>query len=397
MIIFLQLCILCLVALLRGRVLLGLHLEETSREPGVLSFHRTLPVARRHVGVLRESGIAFVIKRERWYHRVLKAAGVASEISLGDDRLDARYFIATDHPGHLEQVLRSEVVSRHLRELFSLPVASLHATPHRIWCVIETHDVSRPESDFAPHLDLLRKISRADTAPSAGERESSGLPSLGLLALAAVAIHAGLLMLGLFGWLPAIFETVHMPESRTLQVTGLILGAAAAFFWLLGLLFIFIGSSWVSWVLADFLLFGVIGFVLSGAYAATAANVLLPQPPAQIREMTVVQRVCVLRCISGTRRSSGYRSLIHASDRECSPESRGEIKLKARRSVAACRATAMFTYEVFLKAGSGPETVSFSPDAQMFDRFHTGSLVDVPFHPGALGIRWVDWNEVRVR
>ena len=257
--------------------------------------------------------------------------GIASEISLGDDGLDRSHFIATDHPGHLEQILRSGVLG-HLRELFSLPVTSLHATTHRIWCVIGNEDVAKPDGYFTRHLELLREISEAGRVSSiVGARAPSGLPGLGLLALAAVVVHAGLLMLGLSAWLPVEFESVHVPNSRIPMMSGMVLGAAAALIWFLALFFLFFRTSWISWVLVDFLLFGVAGFVLSGPFAAKAANTLLPQPPAQVQELTVVEKICVLHCMKGGSRWTTIHSYRFASARECSPQSREAIELQMKR------------------------------------------------------------------
>ena len=47
--------------------------------------------------------------------------------------------------------------------------------------------------------------------------------------------------------------------------------------------------------------------------------------------------------------------------------------------------------------GAAQETYAYSHDAQLFDSVETGSVLEVPRYPGALGVEWVDWNALRAR
>ena len=133
MVILLQLCIFLIFAVIRGRFLFGRHLSAISPGSQTLDFtyHAPLGHFTKHVGLCQRDGIPFVIRREKWYHRALKANGIASEISAGDCAFDQRYFITTDFPGHLEQLLASEELLMQVQKLFQMrgQVAACDAKP----------------------------------------------------------------------------------------------------------------------------------------------------------------------------------------------------------------------------------------------------------------------------
>lgn len=399
MVILLQLCILLAVVSMRGRHLFGSHLVPTRTGSEVLTFSRRfgITITAKNFGISQQDGIPFIIRRERWYHRALRALGIASEIGAGNTSSGQRYFIVTDYPGHLERLLASGHVRLHLQQLFRMPVKSLHATPHKIWCVIEWEDVSKPDDHFSQHLALLRQISEATCASISRKHALPAPHKHGLDAVFIVAGHAGLLTLGVFGVISVFAGPIDIFDRRTLIVFGAVAGGVAAGAWLLGILTAFRGSSWGPWVVCDFLLCGILGFVLSGIVFVREANIRLPQAVASFKELPVISKVCVLECMNVRHISYGLDSYRFDSDRDCSPHSREAIMASKRQTNGRCASQAAFVYRVQIKHWREPGNFAFSPSAEVFDRFSTGSVLRVPVHAGALGFQWVDMGQFHVR
>ena len=400
MVIILQLCIFLVFAIWRGRYLFGKHLTPISPASQTLSFRRGIGGVNthRHIGISQLDGIPFIIRRERWYHRALKAIGIASEVSAGRPDFDKRFFITTDFPGHLGKLLASRDFQKHLQELFALPVKSLHATRDRIWCVIQPEDASRPIDHFGPHLEALRNISVASGISPADGSSKPASHKLGLAAAAVIAVHAGLLGLGLFGLLPTRADAIHTEYLPNLIVVGVVAGAVVAGTWFLLLLAVFLGSSWSSWVLADFILCGFLGIVLSGIVVVREANIHLPQPAATVHVLPIVKKVCVFKCSPARRGLNLQRhSYWFDTDRQCSPELRAAFLQSRQQSNSNCTLRPSFDYSIRVKHWRASVPYSFSPSAEVFDTLSTGNLLSVPVHPGALGFEWIDRDEIKAK
>ncbi len=400
MVIFLQLCIFLTAVTIRGRFLFGAHLKKSSSQPDGLTYIVTSKngISARHIGITQPSGIPFIIKREKWYHRILKSLGIASEIRVTSDEFDKTYFITTDYPNHLEQTLASGKLLTHLQALFALPVKSLHATPRKMWCVIRKDDLQASDSHYAQHFALLAEISKTSSISSGYEVASSTSRRLSVTAFIFISIHAGLLTMGLLGAFPTLADSVDMVDAGAWIAKGILLGILLAIVWFFAILHMFRGSSWVCWVLADFVLCGVLGFILSGVFVVREANTHLPQPPAQVFTQPILQKVCVLECKKRcgrrcTRRSS-YR---FQSDATCSPESRYAIMQEKKQTDYICANSAWYEYTLHVQHWREPSDYSFSPSEALFDNVRTGTMLNVPVNEGALGLEWIDTDEIQAR
>jgi len=395
MVILLQLCIFAVFTWWRGRYLFGWHLLPMRSGSRVLVFSLRSRDGRRtalHIGLLRQQeGIPFVIRSERWYHRVLKSLGIASEIRVGNPAFDDTYFIITDFPGHLEQLLAAEELQAELHKLFLHGVSSVRATSQRLWCVIKSEHVKRPDRDFAAHPRLLRRISAATCSVPV---TSLAARKLGIAALAVIAVHAGLLMLGLLGFFPTFVDSIHTVDMRGLFLMGALAGAVAAGFWLSAILVLFKGTSWVSWVLVDFVICGVLGFILSGISVVRDVNVEMPQDVARSYGQPVVQKVCELQCQKGSGKSARRSSFAFDSAADCNPQARDSIRLSRQQLDSICAASAWFEYTIRVKHWREPRTYSFSTNAKFFDAVAVKDDIRIPVHPGSMGLEWVDWDEI---
>lgn len=399
MVIFLQLCIFLIFAVLRGKTLFGTHLSALSPGSDVLTFTIKTRFGRyaRHIGLDLAGSIPFIVRREKWYHRFLKGLGIASEIDIGHSSFDDKFFITTDYPGHLEQLLASTDLRKHMQLLFRLRVKSVHTTRQRIWCVIARDDFSKPDKNFERHLERLRSISEDSRASLARERTPPSWRWRGVAALAFIAVQAGLLTLGVLGFFPTLFDSVHIASKSGLVLTGTIAGLFAAALWLCCIVALFKGSSWIAWVLSDFILCGLLGFLLSAILVVRDVNVEMAQASPTLYEQPVVQKSCVLRCKKGGGRRGRRSSYAFDSAAECSPASRSSIIAAKRQSDSRCASRAWFEYKIGIKHWHNTTSYAFTSDEQMFDAVDIGDAIKVPVHPGALRLEWVNWNEFEAK
>jgi len=396
MVIFLQLCIFLLAVIIRGRFLFGLHLRNGGHYNGLTFTVKTkYGISARHIGLIQENGIPFVVMQERWYHRLLKGIGIASEIKVSDTKFDKKHFITTDYPTHLEQALASGKLMESLKELFALPVKSLRATPHKIWCVIREDDFQESDGYYHQHTDLLTEIAKAGRAASTIENGPRSSRKLGSFALAFICVHAGLFTLGVLGTIPTLADSIEMIDKHGLLNKGAFFGIVAAGIWLLGILAVFRGSSWVGWVVVDFIMCGIVGFILSGMVFVREANIHWFQPPAQIFDQPITQKICTLKCKKSCgRRCTEHRTYAFQSDAECVPQSRKNIMEEKVQTDAICASEAWFEYTIGVKHWHNTSDYHFEPSTTLFDSVQTGALLRVPVHEGALGLEWVDTDRI---
>lgn len=396
MVIILQLFIFIVFAVLRGRTLFGFHLRPIEPGSDVVVYDLDFRSQRlaRHVGLARSGGLPFIVRREKPYHRLLKNIGMASEISVGNPNFDEHYFITTDFPGHLEQLLASRDLQDHVHALFKLPVKSLHATRRRIWCVIAAKDIAKPDDYFDQHLALLREILEDTRAARVRGHAAPGWRWQGTAALSAIAVQAGILTVGLSGLLPHFAHSGHTVDAGFLVLMGIAAGLLAAANWVLFVLGLFLGSSWCAWVLADFVLCGLLGFVLSGMFMVREVNIRLPQPDVRIYLQPVVQKSCVLQCQKGRGRRARRSSHPYEGDVACSPSSRQQNLESMRRTDPICASKAWFDYRLAVQHWRTSSRYSFNTRPELFDAVKSGDKVSLPIHPGALRLEWLNWNDI---
>lgn len=399
MVIILQLFVFIVFAVLRGRTLFGAHLQPIEPGSDVLVYNLRISSQRLalHVGLARSGAIPFIVRRERPYHALLKAIGMSSEINVGNPDFDDRYFITTDFPGHLEQLLASENLQRHVNQLFELPVKSLHANRRQIWCVIAAEDIAKPDDYFDAHRALLREIFEDTRAARARGNASPGWRWQGMAALSFIAVQAGLLAFGLLGFIPNYGDSVHTTSMGQLVLMGIGAGMLAAAVWLLLALGLFLGSSWCAWVLADFVLCGLLGFALTGISVVREVNIHLPQPEARIYLQPVVQKVCELHCERVLVKRTLTSLYAFDTDAACSPSSRQQNMELKRRVDSICAHNAWFGYRLAVRHWRKSSSYSFTTGVELFDAVKTGDNVRLSVHPGALRVEWLDWDEITAR
>jgi hypothetical protein len=396
MVIILQLLIFCIAFAFRGRFFLGSHLKLLPNSADLTYIGRSKNgIISRHVGVTQQCGIPFIIKRERWYHSFLKRMGIAAEISVGSEAFDTKYFITTDHPSHLERALATSAMIADLQELFALPIKSVHATQSKIWCVCKRGDLEESESHYYRHRALLGAISKRTQQSTTGDDFLLPQRNLGRFAFLFLAAHAGLITLGIFGALPTLADSIDTLDNHLLVIKGMLAGLVLSGLWLFLIVSIFNRSSWVCWVLVDFLICGLIGFVLSGIFIVREANVHLPQPAATIMVTPVTQKICTLNCSQRCGRRCTRRSSYTFYDNSgCNPQSRAESMILKKQTDSICRSSAYYSYQITTKPWRPGKHYSFSPNITLFDGVNVGTDVSIPVNPGALRLEWVDTDAI---
>ncbi|MCE2927713.1 MAG: hypothetical protein LW823_08750 [Rickettsiales bacterium] len=399
MVFVLQLLFFIFALVVRGRFLLGRHLKADNIKKERLNYivHGKHGVMRRHVGMARQNGIPFIIRKERWYHRFLKQMGIASEIRVSDAQLDQSYYFITDFPNHLEQALHSGGLQDALKKLFALNIKSLHATRDKIWCVIPSGVAGRSDSHFNDHRDLLMEIAKFTQARPEVQLGGYVQRNLMMLAFATISIHAGILMMGLLGWMPIMGSHVDTIDDQQFIFSSLFLSVLLLGIWLFAIISMFARTSWASWVIADFVLCAVIGFMLSGAYMLRAANIHWMQAAPEIHAQQVTSRSCLLHCSKSCGKRCTRRSTHHLNaDTECAASNRHATLAHYAAKDYICAARAEYQYTIHVQHWQENKgTYSFSATPMQFDTMPNGSIVNVPLHPGALGMSWLDITEIR--
>lgn len=394
MVFIIQVVIFIITTSMRSNFLSGKHLRFDKTTPRRLG-SRIEGDILRHIGIQQTNGIPFVIRTERWYHRALKAIGIATEIRIKNEDFDKKYFISTDFPNHLEYAINSADLLKHFQDLFTLPVKTLYAAPNAIWCVIKKEDRNKPDEYFARHFQILEHISNICTNKISETQNLSKTSQYRYWAFLVICIHFGLFMLGLVGKIPTEVDSISIVFKERWFIAGIIFGAIFAVGWLFYILFVFRGTSWVCWVLADFILFGIVGFLLSGIWMVREANHLLPQRAATEFTEQIVKKECVLHCKRRSRRFSRVYTYAYDKESECSMEARALTIQQKQIENYRCGIKAWYVFNVYTTHWKGSEYYSFKSSNALFDQTQIGSTLEIPVNPGALGLEWVDVNKIR--
>lgn len=397
MVLLLQLCIFALALFYRGRLLTGKHLTPRQKNDSLLHHiyqdkHGIISV--HHIGIERKQGIPFTIKRERWYHRLLKLMGLASEISVAHPEFNGKFFIITDYPDHLKHAFESKELLPQIQALFALPVKSLHATHHKIWCALKRKNQNLDNPHYKEHQALLQNISRLTTeCPLPTRRHTK---RLGKMALSCIAVHAGLLAIGIWGFLPTFSDNIITLDPQSWIIKGLIAGLVLSGIWLVCLFFLFRGSSWICWVLVDFVLIGVVSFMLSGIFLIREANIHLPQREVQTYSQPILQRMCIVQCRKGYGKNPPKREYRFYSEDDCQPSNRPALLKKKKYESVICQSRAWFEYSLSVHSPwqrSSPYT--FSVSETLFDSTSVNGELIIPVNTGIFRIQWIDTDSIK--
>lgn len=396
MVILLQLCIVAIVCCFRLWSLLGKHLKvskygESPEQLEYISYHKGR-LNTCSFGLKQQHGFPFIVRRERWYHRLFKATGIASEVSLRDAELDKHWYFITDYPDHLERALHAPAFMEALRDLLQLPVKVLCSTPHRLWCALDAKQLPNalPRKEYWRRLEAIRR--HVGQLPPASRQRFP----LKWRAFVFLGLHMGLFLTACIGFAPTLLDDNEIISKREWLSHALIYALPTVCLWFAVIIAVFHGTSWAGWVLADFVLAGVVGVLVTAGYVVREVNILADTGAPQVVERVVTLRQCELRCHKSCGRRCTRRSNYTIADADCTAATRDATRAhyRARDSICQAHANYQFTLEVpHWQSGVG-RTYRYNPAPGVYDRTRAGTVLRIPRREGALGIEWVDTTTI---
>lgn len=345
----------------------------------------------RGVGIEVTGIHPFIIRKERWYHRTLKSLGIAREISSGNDEVDGKLFFITDRPDHLEALLQVPGMAAHLEKIANLPIKALRCTNKRMWVDIEDKASQNQDSSYADYATTLEEFVKELTKyNSLQDRPQAALRRF--LAFGAIAVHAALFTIALVGVFPIMFEPSEIVDQSAMTKLYVPICLGLAVVWLALLLVTFSGTAWVGWVLGDFLLFGLIGILLTSGFIVRQVNVNFDTSEPTMLSQPVTKKSCELKCKRSGKRAS--TQTYYLTEAQCAAREVTEAQHKDQYS--ACRNNSWFSFRINVApwADYQKKDFSFTTSASNYDRTRIGDHYRVNLHKGYLGAAWVDTDKL---
>lgn len=406
MVVLFQILLFAAVYIARGWYLLGRHLKDISgtnrliyERMGRNSRHGVYRVLSRHLGLKREEGgIPFIIRRERWYHRLLKAVGLATELQLGDEAFNQRYFITTDYPDDLQRAANATRTMNALKELLDMGVDAIHAMPNLIWC-IDSSQASDNATNVERIYTLLEDIAKHTRRSTALLSISPDTPRhRAPIAFFVIGVHMGLLAFGASEiFYSHALDTTDIIDNEALitrSATAMLFGMGA---WLMLLYYFFARTPWICWVLGDFVLCGVAGFALSTTAILREANIQLPQASPREYMQPITAKSCTLHCSKSCGKHCTRRSHYTLTEESCTPSARAQFQQERRADDYICENNSWYDYDLRIQHWQSGQDYRFSPSVRQFDSMASGMMVTVPVYNGALGMEWLNSNDILPR
>lgn len=397
MVFIVQLLIVLVIAALRIVWLLGQHLRVSKQSDDKSHLEMVAinkgKLQQCYFGVTQQYGFPFVVRRERWYHRFLKACGLAQEISLGDAALDQKWYFITDYPDHLERALRSEGLRERLKEVLALPVSKIVSTPTRIWCKFECKQLDKDSLQRKKYWAAIEAL--RDQKQKLIPRTRQGY-RLRFEAFGFLALHSALFWFSLVGLFPTLLDNNEIINKGEWIVYGGLFGVLAVAAWALAIFWCFHRTSWMGWVFADFLLVGMMGVFLSTAYFLRDFNIMLDMSEPTTIERQWVKRSCTLHCKKNCGRRCTRRSEHTIPAQSCTSYARPKTLEKWRSQDSICRANAWYKFTLEVPHWhEGWDNYSFEPQASVYDATEHRKTLQIPLHKGAFGMQWVDTDQIQ--
>ena len=393
MILLIQLVAFVAVFAVRWWRLAGRHLDpvrDAALAPMIEETRRSKSkVVARSVGLELPGAYPLLVVRERWYHGLLKAIGLAGEVEVGEAALDATWFVVAGRPDHLRWALHSAPLRASLKRLLALPIKAVRSSRSRAWLELGKEDFEKDLGAIKGYVDLLAEVQRALVSVRAAGEDPASLrrrePWLW------VAAHTALLVVGVAGLVvPFLDREVLIADPAGLWLRSALLGALVAAAWFLALRLRFAGTGWRTWLTADFLFVGLAGIFLCTSHLARAANLGLDDAPARPVACTVLSKGCWLECSRGSGKSKKTHTHPLALE-ACGPERRRATVRDWQARDALCLDGARFQLAALFRSwqeGEPPVQVWMAEDG--WDQTVVGQAVVVPVHPGALGVEWYE-------
>lgn len=407
MIFLLYIIIFLTVLYIRARHLSGKNMFSRSTDKGV-RYLETRDFDDKGRTITAQLGVElgcqryFSITPERWYHRWLKNLNLATEVETGNDALDQKLFIVSDHPEQMQAMIQTKGFVDALHALFiDKGVKSLRAFNNKLW--VKTK--SMPTSSYTDvlvnkYLDTITTIAAVAIDNSAGALDDFkplfGKPQISILFM---LCHAAVFFVGIFAIVPLFFESYEIVNTTSLIMRGAATAVAIGGVWLLLILSLLRGSGWIALVLADFVIMGIVGVALSATFLVRDLNIELDSSAATVLSQPATAKICTLKCSksSGGRRRHTQSTTYKLSPEQCTIENQALTLARHIDQDNKCRYRAKFNYNVSVKKWQEDmdKDYTFPVNINTFQQTQIGDHFLIPAHPGALGLEWVDTDEIK--
>lgn len=314
-------------------------------------------VQQLRIGLICQTGMHFLLKRENWLDRLFKSLGLSEEQQLNRLHFDENVYVVSDDR-RLSYVLKQkselhEVLGRFFdgRVLQGFKIKKLWCRGERLW--IEAAPASSMKdcspaplaAEVVPVMRELAVLLASTAPPGSGTRDDFIVKALLLTAIsAALAINAALQFLHTaIPTFPVVVDIGELTLAASALAVGMLLVLVAACIFLLG------RTSRSHIVLIELLLVGGFGAFGTAFSALRDYNIEFDQATTTPISATVA---------SSYSRRCGKNSTCYYLQLSGAPELRDQQKLKVNRST--------------------------------FNALRPGTAVIVQLHQGALGIKWID-------
>ena len=235
------------------------------------------------------------------------------------------------------------------------------------------------------YYQVLEKI--AENLSHTYIRTNSFTPRLA--ALIAICFDAGLISLGILGFALTFIDNIEILDLNEWIIKTCIVGAITSGLWFLLLIKYFRHTSWICWVLADFILVGIAGFILSTLFIIRDINLDLPQPAPTLYFEPIVNKTCTLECSQRQGRRNHSRSYVLSSEQCASSQNRSTAIAYYEQMNSICMYNTSFFFYLDIADWRSKGNYHFSVQEAQYDQSQLGNKVRVPVYPGALGIHWL--------
>lgn len=363
-------------------------------------------VESSYFGLKLDGTIPFIIKPINPYHRILMRCGLARGLKTGFQDIDRKLFIMTDDPEQCSTLFQDQEFRQNVADLFNLPVKTLYSLENRIW-IKATHKMFEHRNSMAAayrqRMACLRKI-RDRIQESGVQAPKSTSASAGKRALCMISLHSALFVAGLLTFIlvatnlktwfqTSTFSPQIVEMGAFIELSGLVgLGVAAA--WLAYIVRSFSRKSWFGWVIADFMVFGLIGIILTSGYLLREANIRLDFTQPETIQRPVVDRVCLMYC-DETRKGRDAGKTYALKPEECAYLDETISRYKAKDW--QCGHDHHFSFYIDFPAiadNQWPQLFRVWTDQKTYLATERGMMLSIPVHRGLFGIQWTNTKDV---
>lgn len=348
---------------------------------------------RLYLGVRRGVPVPMIIRPQRWYDNLLLSLDLSHEVKL-HHALDEKLFMMCDHASAFTHLARKTEIGPMMIALYNkYKIKKLFLLKDRIYAKVDPDSTDR--AAFCRDLmQISAAIGKLEKHPMVGRVANSRL-SLMKLAIFMMSLHIILLMYGVCGGIALI------ADSRSTLASNLTYLMGAAFFpvlagWFYTVVMLFWRTSWIGIVLADFVLVGIAGILLSGTIVVREMNIELDKNSPELVRTKVTTMDCEFTCTSGTgkRRRSSHYDYAWSS---CSTEAKRQAVMSDLRKQYYRCANQVYVSELNISVGPVStlgkkiaDSHKWNAEESIFDRSAPGATMVMPIMPGHLQIPWVD-------